>query len=302
MGANIIANGPLPVGRDVTLWRYVTLPTLLLYLDGRLRLSSISRLRGLDPMEGTRLWDHVTQTVAFNQQEYTELLGYVRDHCLSKIDQECFDCNRGHPGANQIVVFDHWHRLVVSTRYALCLFASEHQSIAMWRLYAPHGFAIRTRLSALEKALESTASNKWRISKMKYLDAQSEVTPDDVFNDDQLKEALRRPYILKAQEYSYENEVRLVTVDPRAQPSIEVERVPAADWIEQVVISPELWAGDADLLKQLIEDRCPALKGHVHQSSALEDPNADDPSWLPFESEANQEGAQKAWPALLWEP
>lgn len=195
MGANIIANGPLPVDRDVTLWRYVTLPTLLLYLDGRLRLSSISRLRVLDPMEGTRLWDDVTQTEAFSGPEYGELFDFVRDRHLSPNDQKLLDANRGYPGANQRIIFDHWHRLVVSTRYALCLFASEHESIAMWRLYAPHGFAIRTRLGAIEKALEST-SNRWRISKMKYLNAQSEVTPDDVFNDDQLKEALRRPYIL----------------------------------------------------------------------------------------------------------
>jgi hypothetical protein len=301
MGANIIANGPLQVDRDVTLWRYVTLPTLLLYLDGRLRLSSISRLRGLDPLEGSRFWDHVTQTAAFNQQEYTELLGYVRDHRLSKNDQESFDINRGRPGANQAVIFEHWHTLMVLTRYALCLFASKHQSIAMWRLYAPHGFAIRTSLSALEKGLEST-TNKWRISRMRYINTQDEVMPEDVFNKNQLKEALRRPFFLKAQEYSYENEVRLVTVDPRALPSIEVEGASPSGWIEQIVISPELWSRDAELLKELIESRCPDIKGRVHQSSALKDPNAGDAAWRGIEAEAAQEDALTHWPQSLWEP
>jgi hypothetical protein len=301
MGTNTIANGPLQVDRHATLWRYVTLPTLLLYLDGRLRLSSISRLRGLDPFEGTRLWDHVTQTEAFNGPEYKELFDYVRDRHLSPDDQKLLTANRGYPGANQRIIFDHWHRLVVSTRYALCLFASEHQSIAMWRLYAPHGFAIRTRLSALEKGLESISS-KWRISRMRYINAQDEVTSDDVFNDNQLKEALRRPFFLKAQEYSYENEVRLVTIDPRALPSIEVEGASASEWMEQIVISPELWSRDADLLKQLIEDRCPALKGRVLQSSALKDPNAEDAAWSGIEADVAQEDALKHWPQSLWEP
>jgi hypothetical protein len=301
MGTNTIANGPLQVDRHATLWRYVTLPTLLLYLDGRLRLSSISRLRGLDPLEGTRLWDHVTQTEAFTRLEYKELFDYVRDRHLSKADQGLLDLNRDHPGANQTVIFDHWHRLVVSTRYALCLFSSEHQSIAMWRLYAPHGFAIRTSVSALEKGLEAT-SNKWRISKMKYINAQDEVTSDDVFNDNQLKEALRRPFFLKAQEYSYENEVRLVTIDPRALPSIEIEGVSASEWIEQIVISPEMWSRDAELLTQLIESRCPALKGRVHKSSAFNVPDAEDSSWTGIEADAAKEDALKHWPPSLWEP
>lgn len=301
MGANIIANGPLPVDRHATLWRYVTLPTLLLYLDGRLRLSSISRLRGLDPLEGARLWDHVTQTEAFSGPEYRELFDYVRDRHLAPHEQKLLTANRDFPGANQRIIFDHWHRLVVSTRYALCLFASEHQSIAMWRLYAPHGFAIRTRLSALEKGLESTSS-KWRISRMRYINVQDEVTPDDVFRDNQLKEALRRPFFLKAQEYSYENEVRLVSVDPRALPSIEVEGASPSDWIEQIVISPELWSRDAELLKQLIENRCPDLEGCVHQSSALKGPNAEDSIWTGIEAEAANEDALKHWPTLLSEP
>jgi|GEM_PF-6435637 len=301
MGANIIANGPLPVDRDVTLWRYVTLPTLLLYLDGRLRLSSISRLRGLDPMEGTRLWDHVTQTEAFSGPEYRQLFDYVRDRHLSPDDQKLVTANRGYPGANQRIIFDHWHRLVVSTRYALCLFASEHQSIAMWRLYAPHGFAIRTRLSALEKGLKVT-SNRWRISRMRYINVHDEVTPDDVFKNNQLKEALRRPFFLKAQEYSYENEIRLVTVDPRALPSIEIEGASPSDWIEQIVISPELWSRDAEMLKQLIEGRCPGFKGRVYQYSALKDPNAEDSIWTGIQAEAANEDALKHWPTSLWEP
>lgn len=252
-------------------------------------------------MEGTRLWDHVTQTGAFDGPEYKQLFDYIRARHLSPDDQKLLTANRGYPGANQRIIFDHWHRLVVSTRYALCLFSSEHQSIAMWRLYAPHGFAIRTRLSALEKGLEAT-SNKWRISKMKYINAQAEVTPDDVFNDNQLEEALRRPFFLKAQEYSYENEVRLVTIDPRALPSIEVEGVSASEWIEQIVISPELWSGDAELLKQLIESRCPGLMGRVYQSSALKVPHPEDSSWTDIEAEVAKGNALKHWPTSLWEP
>ena len=158
MGSTVIANGPLPVDKSSTLWRYVTLPTLLLYLDGKFRLSSIQRLQGLDPLEGRTLWDPITQTGAFSGPEYRQLFDYVRDRHLSHKDQVCLAANRHNPGSNQRAIFDHWHRLVMSTRYAFCLFESEHQSIAMWRLYAPKGgFAIKTRLGSLERGLEAAA-------------------------------------------------------------------------------------------------------------------------------------------------
>jgi len=298
MGTSTIENGPLPVDRIATLWRYVSLPTLLLYLDGRLRLSSINRLRGLDPLEGSRYWDHVTQTAALQGNEYVELFEYVRDHELTPADKKLLDANSDHPDTNQRKIFDHWHRLVTSTRYALCFFRSDHQSIAMWRLYAPQGFAIRTNLNSLERGLSGT-KKEWRISKMKYIDASKEVSPDAVFRDKELKEALRRPFFLKGREYSYENEVRLVTVDPKEMPSIEVDSVSATDWIEEIIISPELWGKDSDILKHLINSK---FRGLVRQSSALCGPISEDSDWEKVEGEIRERNAEEHWPKLLRKP
>jgi hypothetical protein len=161
------------------------------------------------------------------------------------MEQELFQKNAGRPGASQQVVFEHWYRSLISTRYALCLFQSRHESIAMWRLYAPHGFAIRTSFRALAGALQASG-RKWRISQMKYVDREEEVTAGDESRDEHFNETLRRPFLLKSREYEYEKEVRLFTVDPGALPTLVVEGVSPEKWIEEIRISPEMWREDAE--------------------------------------------------------
>lgn len=48
------------------------------------------------------------------------------------------------------------------------------------------------------------------------------------------------PYFIKIHEYEYENEVRLVTVDPNKATSIEVANVPAEKWIIEIIIPRHL--------------------------------------------------------------
>lgn len=295
-----IENGPLPVDPRAALWRYVSLPSLLLYLDGRLRLPSVLALRRLDRLEGLATWDHVTQTDGFSADEREQLWKYVPSR-LSQRDQELFRLNAAHPGANQRVVYEHWHRLVVSARYALSFFLAKHESIAMWRLYALQGFAIRTSLDSLNKALENT-KQKWRISRMKYWDKSTEIDPAQTCADPELKSALRWPFLLKSREYEYENEVRLFTVDGHARPNLLVEKVAPENWIEEIRVSPEIWSEDAELLHELIKARCPALQNRIGSSPLTSTPSYADSCWSDIEAEVSHENAEKNWPPFLWEP
>ena len=295
-----IENGPLAVDSHTFLWRYVSLPTLLLYLDGRLRLPSVLGLRRLDRLEGLITWDHVTQTEGFSADQREQLWKYVRS-MLSPRDLESFDLNTklGNDG-NQRVVYQHWQHLVSSTRYAMSFFLAGHESIAMWRLYAPQGFAIRTSLDSLNKALKST-KQKWRISRMKYWDKSVEIIPDQTAVDAELKSVLRRPFLLKSQEYEYENEVRLFTVDSRARPNLIVENVRPEDWIERIQVSPEIWSEDADLLRDLIKARCPVLQNCIGSSPLASAPSDADSILSDMEANASQENAEKNWPDFLKE-
>ncbi len=297
-----IRNGPIEVDRNAPLWRYVTLPTLLSYLSGRLRFSSVKRLRGLDPFEGLSIWDHVTQASAFSHQEYNALFDYIRDRHLSKSDQELLRVNAGCPGYNQQIIFQRWQALTASTRYCLCFFENKHESMAMWRLYAPHGFAIQTTAFHLEHALRAT-NHCWRITRLAYINKTREVVADQVYRNPLLMEGLKRPWILKGHEYEYEREVRIATVDPRGEENLVVDDVAPHDWIRQIRISSEMWPQDADVLRTLISERCPPLASVVHQSSATRPPqDGSEMFWAEAESDAKVDEAKSHWPDLLWEP
>jgi hypothetical protein len=127
-----LVNGPLMVEPNNSLWRYVSIPVLFLYLQGRIRLSSIRELRRLDPNEGVRQWDCVTQTDAFIGIEHTQLFEYIKS-TMSQTDLKALEANTG-PGSTwpQEAVFNRWHNILIATRYALCYFESTHESIAMW--------------------------------------------------------------------------------------------------------------------------------------------------------------------------
>ena len=136
-------NGPVEVDEAKPIWRYVGLPALLVYLEGNLRLQSVDSLKRIDPAEGIPLWDDVTQSDAFEKEEREELWGYVYSK-LSPKDQLLWNANAssGHHIANQGIVFEEWRHIVNRTRYAICFIESPHESMAMWRLFAPHGFSI----------------------------------------------------------------------------------------------------------------------------------------------------------------
>jgi hypothetical protein len=292
-------NRPLPVAPNNSLWRYVSIPVLFLYLQGGIRLSSIRELRRLDPQEGVQQWDCITQTDAFSPTEYAELLQYTKSK-MSQNQLQLFEANKGSGTANQDAIFRSWHKLLIATRYALCFFESTHESIAMWNGYAPNGVAIRTSLSTLEPALEGT-HREWRISKMLYWDKRREITPDDTHNDPALKEVLRHPYLVKGKEYEYEKEIRLCAVDPSERPHLIINGVPPESWIQEIRISPKIWHQDAEVLVDLIAQSCPQLKPFINISPLTPTPGFADQ----FEEQLNADvgkGEAAHWPRFLHSP
>lgn len=230
-------NGPVEVDESKPIWRYVGLPALLVYLEGNLRLQSVDSLRRIDPAEGIPLWDDVTQTDAFNSAERAELWKYVNSR-LSPNDQSLWEANAssGQHMANQSIVFKEWRKIVDTTRYAMCFIESAHESMAMWRLFAPGGFSIRSSVKHLQHALKH-GKQDWRVGRMLYWDRLREIRPDDTHTNHQLRRVLRHPYFLKSLEYSQENEVRLVTVDPDGGSTLLINDVNPFDWTMEGVHS-----------------------------------------------------------------
>jgi hypothetical protein len=300
--AQILENGPFPVDPKSRLWRYVSFPTLLFYLKGKLRLSSIDALKKMDPLEGCALWNKETQGEAFTSDENNQLFAYVR---ARKSPILTFSPLAQILSADSLRAYAEWHKIVCSTRYVLCFFESEHESMAMWRLYAPFGVAVRSSLEAFNSALATNGTErKWRISKMHYCSKTDEISADQAANDPNVREFLRRPFLLKGKEYEYENEVRLVTVDPGAKDRLVVPKVKAEEWMKEILLSPDLSKDDAEILREIIVTICPALEDLVSQSKTLEGVRW--PGGVEFflandEEKRNREEA-KHWPAFLHEP
>jgi len=294
-----LISGLLPVAPNNSLWRYISIPVLFLYLQGRIRLSSVQELRRLDPQEGVQQWDDVTQTDAFSPVEYAELRDYIKS-TMSPQELKLFEANQAHPKANQEEIFRRWHKILIATRYGLCFFESPHESVAMWNGYALNGVAIRTSMNSLETALKDT-NRPWRISKMLYWDKSREITPDDTHYDPVLKEILRHPYLVKGKEYEYEKEIRLCTVDPARRRHLIVQRVPPESWIQEIRISPKIWHQDAEVLINLIAESCPQLKAPVSISPLTPRPSVVDEFEEQLDADVSKDEAEN-WPAFLHKP
>ena len=81
-----------------------------------------------------------------------------------------------------------------------------------------------------------------------------------------------------------------------------VEKIAPEDWIEEIRVSPEIWSEDADLLRELIKARCPALQSRIGSSPLTNAPSHAESCWSEIEADVFQENAEKNWPAFLWEP
>ena len=137
---------------------------------------------------------------------------------------------------------------------------------------------------------------------MKYWDRSREIAPDDISRDPVLKQSLRHPYLLKSQEYEYEKEVRLTTVNGRACPTLVVEGVRPEDWIREIRISPDIWHEDAGILRDLISARCPKLAECLRHSPLSNSPSNSKMHWSKIEANLAQKDSEENWPDFLHEP
>lgn len=300
---SLIQHGPRPVDLDAPLWRYVRLPQLLGLLSGEITLPSIRTLKRHDPAEGRPMWDEIVQTMGFDNERYGQWRKYVVENLLGQEERKRFEKRDRLKGDtwNQELLFAHWIESIVATRYAFCFFESKHESMGMWRAYAPDGVAIQTSLRKLEAAF-ANSGRPWRASRMIYRDLSRSINADRVAGDPELKEALWRPFFLKRLEYESEKEIRLVTVDASGSRHVALPWTRPETWIQQVRISPDLWAGDADKLIALIEMRCPGLERRISHSLVRDKPALWDSIRDEADADVNRDRASQRWPGFMHEP
>jgi len=300
-----IEQGPIPVDENEPLWRYVRLNTLFHYLAGKAFIPSIKTLRECDPTEGLEVCDEVWAMVGFSDEEKCEIAKWVYEKRLSPGEKKCWDVNKTHPGANQLVYLQHYYEVLEETRYAWCWFRSNHESAAMWQLYGHDGAALRTTLKSLSSMLDSNGQ-VWLVSGVKYINRNQDLGRQVAWGSNHIAPWIRRPFLVKRKEYEHEHEVRLVKVDPGGRPGITLEGVDPEKWMENIVFWPGFPRSEAEALVQAVARISPNLAKRTQTSQLFQrDPTSSSDSAREALKEDCAGLASKDaqnWPSLLSRP
>lgn len=272
-----------PLSDTATLWRYVPLKTLFLYLSGKIFIPSVETLRKGDPFEAEFYYDD--HPAIFNSAldawygDIETILKWIFDSRLESWQQRIVRPNpAGLIDYNQSFFYRAYFEFIRATRYAWCWFAPESgwESAAMWNLYGKEGIAVITKVAKLTQALTKTGRD-FEFGRLHYVHANEngivanagEKYPGGSRGE---TEVVLRPHFLKRAEYQSEHEVRFVTADCEHSAGGIVIELPPQDWIEEMRLWPGLSSSETTALKELIESRLPQVP--CERSGMLK--NADD--------------------------
>lgn len=157
--------------------------------------------------------------------------------------------------------------------YVSCWHLSDHESEAMWRLYARSGYAValQTTYERLVRALPAKIHNGCFLGLVRYADHHSEVLPEgNVFH----------PIMHKRTAFAHESEVRAVIwmgdpgeqVRPRLDDNPPGLLVPISigGLLERIVVSPEALHWFVDAVKGVVGAYLPGTE--VVRSGLLDPP------------------------------
>lgn len=102
------------------------------------------------------------------------------------------------------------------SNYINCWHESEHESVAMWKIYlsSGDGVAIKTDFDSVFSAIKSSADGEVSGGRMNYVDFEESPFPHN---------NILRAHALKQQEYNYEKEIRFSIYDPPPTEKDELE-------------------------------------------------------------------------------
>ncbi|MGC9402708.1 DUF2971 domain-containing protein [Vibrio genomosp. F10 str. 9ZC157] len=242
---------------EMSLWRYMSLDKFIdLVNNKKLFLTPLSYYQATDPFEG------FTPKVAFEATTNIFLKGIeeleAQSQLIENMFQERISSGATPPTPEQYQAISTMKNSVQQNRADLvprnnkiskstcvhCWYHSESESEAMWKLYSDSGkgIAIKTTVGSLVSALDLCQPKvPLHIGRVKYLDFLSEhLTPKECVTD-----GVTAP-LLKRQEYSHENEVRLFSVPQcltaknwrEYKPTPILVDVDTSTLIEAIYISP----------------------------------------------------------------
>lgn len=272
--------------------------------------------------EGLAMFENCDWTGdAFTNTEWKGFWDWV---CETQLSPEA-KCHHERPDAypsKRLVWWWEYHRVIAATRYAWCWFNSEHESAAMWQLNGKNGAAIRTSLGKLAPVLDNSRDN-WLVSRIHYLDRNKPWDPENVGPEHlpvlpaaesaaveakvvELREWIRRPFLVKRIEYEHEYEVRFVSSDAGGRDGLSLSLNAAETWIEEIVFWPGFPETETDSLVAAVSKVSPALAQRTHRSLLFQrDPTPKPSSFLKEclrDDESRRREQAKCLPVFLQKP
>jgi hypothetical protein len=232
------------------IWRYMSLAKLLSLVEsGSLFFCYADRLG--DPFEGA-----LPKETQRASRQYAE--AYMAPGTWERMA-------KGHNHLRKVTAISCWHM-------------GEHESAAMWQLYAPtgEGVAVRSTVGRLAGSLPQTPTphrtgiTDISIGRVKYLDYDRERIPEGNFY---------WPFVHKRRSYEHERELRALTITPAGEPEhcapssgpggiaipINVEQL-----IDRVFVAPSAPAWFEELIRAILGKL--GLRVQVEKSRLGEDP------------------------------
>jgi hypothetical protein len=234
------------------IWRYQSFTKLLsLVLRRKLFLSSIEALRAQDPSEGSSTLKTL-RLIEMLRSDETFAAAYVSEQFP-------------HLASTPNVAINLVRNLTLSSRYTdlaatcfvNCWHVGDHESAALWKLYADDNaaIAIKSTVGRLSDSLTAPKGVELIGSEVRYLDYEREDIP---FGN------ILQPAFTKRHSFEHEHEFRVMLWSIGAEsstPPIQLDRIPGGveidcdpvQLVEEIVVSPYALGWVAETIKSALE-------------------------------------------------
>lgn len=242
-----------------TLWRFMKLSTLLMLLEkGKVWFPSVKALQEKDPFEGSLIDSHhVLLWGELCKQNIEQETEQWITKTLSESHRRMIQNDVNDLSLKSRILTQAFTDAIASNRAAWCWFRSDIESAAMWSIYGHQGIALRTSREKIRRCLPQ--QKEFKFEEMNYVDRRSCSSMNLVGTLHLNSDLLLRPHLLKAVEYDYEKELRIVTRCPNGAPGIMVTNLNALDLVEEVIVSPLLPEAEVEAIQKSIQRIVPDL-------------------------------------------
>ena len=244
------------------LWRYMRLSTFFALLDEYVFLPRVDSFHASDPMEDAVACEAPSIVGEWhNLGHVPKLESWLR----TKAEPWEIPLLNANPHIRSETWVRIWAREMARRRAVWCWHASDHESAAMWSIYAGAGVAVKTTAGTLKAALPECYD--FQIARIKYISRHT-ASPNALNPEGAAaKVLLQRPFLLKSQEFSHEQEVRVFTRCSPHQPGLMLFNLKSKELIQEVCLAPTIHHAESESAVSLIKKQ--GLSVPVHRSEIL---------------------------------